>query len=509
MVNDDITGTVEFTEVSDSLADDEKIRDIFLTNLALFYLRMQAKMLLPASTISILIEEFQEVCTNAISQMFVRLRKELSELEIPNERICNIIEGLSKENLLTMYNEGLFRSDTTRKTYFKKDFSYVEPVQVHLGFDASGKERFCQYVPVKDTLKALMNLPSVRKQYHVSKMHLPEDPNVLEDVRDGKIFKENTLLQDLPSSISIETSVAKLSLGSKNSVDGVKFDSVFNSLEHFHVCQPGLPPCLGHDLFEGIVSVDLQLFLKHLVSIGKHFTFVQLNRKICQLKFKGRVEKFLLQHFCTLTGIELESRLRESLAGKGKRVLEYFKSQLLKWKKEVKTVLYHIERHMGCVDLGLAAILVMIAYFKEREDAIFLLADEISTEADIEAQISLPSTPRLIMLGESILGAKKWMVSIEGRVVLQLSDHSDFTSALAVFFGSYYVFSIEYPEEAATSLEFIQRFFVRINPEQSKCAAKVQVSRRTGKMVQRKNESLNPHVASFIRNFIHYDWQNN
>ncbi|KAL6490990.1 hypothetical protein MHYP_G00013350 [Metynnis hypsauchen] len=94
--------------------------------------------------------------------------------------------------------------------------------------------------------------------------------------------------------------------------------------------------------------------------------------------------------------------------------------------------------------------------FKENEDALFLLVDETSTQADVEAQIALPSTPRLVMLGESILGAKKWMLSIEGKVVLQLSDHSDFASALAVFFGSYYVFNIEYPAEAATSLEFIQ-----------------------------------------------------
>ncbi|KAL6484025.1 hypothetical protein MHYP_G00088980 [Metynnis hypsauchen] len=133
---------------------------------------------------------------------------------------------------------------------------------------------------------------------------------------------------------------------------------------------------------------------------------------------------------------------------------------------------------------------------------------ETSTQADVKAQIALPSTPRLVMLGESILGAKKWMLSIEGKVVLQLSDHSDFASALAVFFGSYYVFNIEYPAEVATSLEFIQRFFVGINPEHSKCASKFQESRKTGKMVQRKNESLNPHVASFIRGFIAYDWQN-
>ena len=39
-------------------------------------------------------------------------------------------------------------------------------------------------------------------------------------------------------------------------VEGLTFDSEFNSLSYFHVCQPGLPPCLGHDLFEGIISFD-------------------------------------------------------------------------------------------------------------------------------------------------------------------------------------------------------------------------------------------------------------
>lgn len=85
---------------------------------------------------------------------------------------------------------------------------------------------------------------------------------------------------------SYMSSVDKLSVAPEKIVDGVKFDSLFNSLLHFHVCQPGLPPCLGHDLFEGVVAVDIQLCLKSLVSIG-HFTFVQLNRRICQIQLKG------------------------------------------------------------------------------------------------------------------------------------------------------------------------------------------------------------------------------
>lgn len=61
---------------------------------------------------------------------------------------------------------------------------------------------------------------------------------------------------------------------------GVKSDSVFNELTYFHVCQPGLPPCLGHDLFEGIVSSDLALYIKHLVRVDKldKSTYLELNR---------------------------------------------------------------------------------------------------------------------------------------------------------------------------------------------------------------------------------------
>jgi hypothetical protein len=50
----------------------------------------------------------------------------------------------------------------------------------------------------------------------------------------------------------------------ENNNNGVKFDSVFNELKHYHVCESGLPPCLGHDLFHGAFSMDLQLIFKAL-----------------------------------------------------------------------------------------------------------------------------------------------------------------------------------------------------------------------------------------------------
>ncbi|KAK7149155.1 hypothetical protein R3I94_008687 [Phoxinus phoxinus] len=166
-----------------------------------------------------------------------------------------------------------------------------------------------------------------------------------------------------------------------------------------------------------------------------------------------------MQHFTSLTGIELDERLRECIAGKGRRVLQFFKTQLLRWTKEVKTVLADIERLQGeNMDSTIAVILLMMTFFREKDDAIFLLADVTSTHADAEAQLSLPTTPRIIMLGDSILTSKKWMLCVEGKVVIQsVNPQDDFTSALAVFFASFYIFNLEYQAEAASTLEFIQR----------------------------------------------------
>jgi hypothetical protein len=69
--------------------------------------------------------------------------------------------------------------------------------------------------------------------------------------------------------------------------EGVKSISVFNSLYEFHVCDPRLPPCLGHDLFEGIVPCDLTLYLSYLTKDKGWFSVEYLNRRIDNFKLKG------------------------------------------------------------------------------------------------------------------------------------------------------------------------------------------------------------------------------
>lgn len=74
---------------------------------------------------------------------------------------------------------------------------------------------------------------------------------------------------------------------------GVKSDSVLNSLIFFHVCNPGLPPCIAHDLFEGVLQYDLQLTLNKLVKL-KLISFETLNTELKNLHFSQGFNKLQL-----------------------------------------------------------------------------------------------------------------------------------------------------------------------------------------------------------------------
>lgn len=221
-------------------------------------------------------------------------------------------------------------------------------------------------------------------------------------------------------------------------------------------------------------------------------------------------ERGLCRHFKVLTGIDIRSRFSETLTVKSRRILNYFNSQKLKWNTEIQSLLNEIEENPSTTDNNrntISAILLMMKYFKEKDNSVFILVDETSTKTSIENEISLPATPRLIMLGDTLLTSSKWFISIEGKVTHSIDDQLDFTAALSVFFGCFYVFNIEYEESASATLEFLQRFFVRINPEGSKCTSKSGTSRRTGTAVQRKTQNFNTRVATFMQRLSEFEWK--
>ncbi|TDH02223.1 hypothetical protein EPR50_G00170970 [Perca flavescens] len=158
--------------------------------------------------------------------------------------------------------------------------------------------------------------------------------------------------------------------------------------------------------------------------------------------------------------------------------------------------------------IAIAAILLLMKFFQEQDDQIFILTDPTSTKMSIEQEVTLPTTPRVIMLGRSFMSSTHWMVSIEGKVFFEANQLNDFASAFAVFFGSFYAFNLEYQESASITLELVQRFFLRINPDEgTKCTAKVGTSRKTGGVVQRKVTSISSRVTTFLQRLTEFEWK--
>ena len=68
---------------------------------------------------------------------------------------------------------------------------------------------------------------------------------------------------------------------------GFKIDSLFSSVECFHVADASLPPYLGHNIFEGLGTYDVALTLKHLIYSERWFTYEELNQRLMTFHYHG------------------------------------------------------------------------------------------------------------------------------------------------------------------------------------------------------------------------------
>ncbi|XP_070525461.1 uncharacterized protein [Cardiocondyla obscurior] len=78
--------------------------------------------------------------------------------------------------------------------------------------------------------------------------------------------------------------------GEITSYYSVKFNSIFNNLLYYHVCNAGLPPCLGHDLMEGVITYDLALFINYFIN-QSWFTLSELNNMIDKFSYSKEDRK--------------------------------------------------------------------------------------------------------------------------------------------------------------------------------------------------------------------------
>ena len=71
---------------------------------------------------------------------------------------------------------------------------------------------------------------------------------------------------------------------------GIKRNCMFNELKSFH-CIGQLPPCLGHDFYEGVFAYDIQIYLQYILTKEKLISVSEFNGRLKSMKLDERDSK--------------------------------------------------------------------------------------------------------------------------------------------------------------------------------------------------------------------------
>lgn len=100
-------------------------------------------------------------------------------------------------------------------------------------------------------------------------------------------------------------------------------------------------------------------------------------------------------HFRELTGIQIDDTFEESTASKIRRILRYFQFAQTNPSSRLGTVL---NQTLEGGDETCAAILMLLAHFKEQQDKMFLIVDDTAIAADVDTT-KLPWNPCIVVCG--------------------------------------------------------------------------------------------------------------
>ncbi|RXN30295.1 Golgin subfamily B member 1 [Labeo rohita] len=109
-------------------------------------------------------------------------------------------------------------------------------------------------------------------------------------------------------------------------------------------------------------------------------------------------------------------------------------------------------------------------------------------EDPVDEEVAVAMRVEQEVTGEP-LSADKWMMSIEGTIVM--GPHNNLLNGVAATFSAYYVFNLQYPKEASSTLEFVQRAFCGINSQ-------------TGSKAEKRHK-LNAPVCTLLRKLLDFE----
>lgn len=181
-------GSEEVTHTDNSLQISQ-----FKRNVVLFILKMQAKYLLPESTVNDLINDIIELQSDIISMSKQSIIKVFENNNFSDSVLSSVLDALPNDKLFSTFN--IMKSKCLQKNYLNENLNFVEPVQCNLKLNK--KISNYQYVPILKAIQAFCKNDEVLD--YIMSMPQNSQVNILSDIYDGKIFKNSDIFQSFPN----------------------------------------------------------------------------------------------------------------------------------------------------------------------------------------------------------------------------------------------------------------------------------------------------------------------
>lgn len=170
--------------------------NIFLESLASFFLKLEHQLSIPSSTVQLIVSQILSVHELGERKTKITILPHLLDSCLAVDDAKNVLDEILECNPFNVMNR--FKRSYLRQNYYKKKFSYVEPVQIQLNNEMNGKQ-FFHYVPIAETLRKNLNNKNFYDKLSFS--NEKSGNGVLSDFTDGSVFQKKNFFGDNPKGL--------------------------------------------------------------------------------------------------------------------------------------------------------------------------------------------------------------------------------------------------------------------------------------------------------------------
>lgn len=194
-----LTSNIDEMKALEEEADDfdEENCKLFVRALAITFNSWMNVKGIAWSTVNSIVTEVFESYRKGVEFTKSKIRRKLLESGIREDEVKVIMSAAEIMDPIELARKEL-ETESSRKNFICSSFPYVKPVTIRLG---PGKSDIMHYVPIKDSLKNLLEDQSFIDQRNEDPYYF--EPNIIKDIRDGSCFKENEFFRVNPDALPL------------------------------------------------------------------------------------------------------------------------------------------------------------------------------------------------------------------------------------------------------------------------------------------------------------------